>query len=174
MPEVKDQKVTIWYDWKTTEQVDKDNIPIDAVKDTRSGYYSVGDSQTLESYVRYLNVFLGYLDYVKRAGSKIWKRPVAGPTYMRDLGFVPVTAMPSYWDADKVKDVLAQFQNSATHIPVYPRPYLGTTDTRYENKLVGTLPDWWVSKLDVSRVTGRPVHQIGVKEVFEACGVTIR
>ena len=171
MAEKKAQKLTVWTNWKHAEAVDKDMVPVDAVKDTRSGFYCIGDEQTLESYANYLNVFMGYMFYLSIAGAKVFRRPVAGPAYMRELGFIPITAMPSYWGADVAKNVLAQFQKS--RIPLYPRPYLGTIDTIYENKAVGAMPDWWVSKLDVSERFGIPLHRIGVKEVFAACGVAL-
>lgn len=172
MAEKKEQKLTVWRNWKNAEAVDKDMVPVDAVKDTRSGFYCIGDEQTLESYANYLNVFMGYMSFVASTGSKVWRRPIAGPTYMRDLGFVPITAMPSYWDPSIAKSVLAQFQQS--RIPLYPRPYLGTIDTIYENKAVGAMPDWWVAKMDVVERSGMPIHRIGVKEVFAACGVGLR
>ncbi len=171
MAEKKTQKVSVWTDWKATEEFDKDLVPSDAIKDTRSGFYCIGDMRTLDSYANYLNVFMGYMSFAAMA-VKTYRRPVAGPVYMRALGFVPITAMPSYWEKDLVQDTLLQFQNS--RIPLYPRPYLGTIDTIFENKAVGSMPDWWVSKLDIAERTGLPIGRIGVREVFSACGVTLR
>ncbi len=171
MAEKKVQKVSVWDNWKVVTEYDKDMVPAEAVKDTRSGFYCIHDKMDLESYVNYLNVFMGYMNFAAAAAAKTWRRPIAGPVYMRSLGFVPVTAVPSYWGDEVVRKTLLQFQNS--RIPLYSRPYLGTIDTIYENKAVGSMPDWWVSKLDISERTGIPVGRIGVKEVFRACGVTL-
>lgn len=173
MPEVKEQLITVWDNWKRYDQVEKALLPDDAIKDTRSGFYCIHDEQTLESYINYLHILMPFLNMSETSGEKKFKNLVSGPSYMCNLGFVPVTAMPSYWDADKVKDILAQFQNSKLRIQVYPRPYLGTRDTKYESKIVSALPDWWVSKLDIQEKTGMPMHKIGVKEVFTLCGVVI-
>lgn len=169
MPDNKAQ-YSVWNNWTTVQLCDKDMLPPDAVKDSRSGFFCIDDAMTLDAYAHYLHVFMGYVDYAKDASGKSFRRPIAGPVYMRQLGFVPISAFPSYWPKELVQEVVQQFKQ--TKIPIYTRPYIGTTDTIYENKMVGQMPDWWISKLDISERMRLPLGSIGVKEVFQSCGIT--
>lgn len=168
MAEQSERKI-LWLNWNTLLQ-DEAVLSTDE-GDTRTATYCRDDEQSLESYIGYVrvcSVLRKRMKSFESAGRR--GRRIVGPDYMFDLGFLPITMVPSYWDPRKADTILQAVKDQ--RLIAYPRASLGLSDYTFYSKNMANSSEWWVSKLDISERTGKPLGEIGLKEVFNLCGLS--
>lgn len=175
-------RIVVWDNWAHSLP---ESEKVSADEDHRTSMYCLHDAYDLDSLINYtrlcsrLRSILRQL-YAERETdqTKPAKIPtMIGPDYMFDLGFIPVNMTPSYWEPAVTTGIITRIQESQKampkehQLPIFTRKYLGMSDAIYKG---GTsLPtEWWVSKLDLARLTGKSIFQIGLREVFDYCGIT--
>lgn len=163
------ERVT-WLNWHTLLQ-DATPEPDDQ-GDTRTGSYCRGDAHNAQSYLEYLKVISLALRNAKARASGGKNTVLSGPAYMFDLGFIPVTMTPSYWDGSFTQEIYQRIQKA--RIPIYSRAPVGFSYYTYNQRVSGAQPEWWVSKMDIAeRLHIRP-EQVTMKEVCQACGLALQ
>lgn len=146
-------------------------IPTDQY-DVRTNMFCRDDEQNVNTYIQYVTICSKLRDVFRTRAVNLdglKHRPsVSGPDYMFDLGFLPITMTPSYWEPDFANNAIKSMQNY--HIMAFPRPAIGLATYHQAKQRTGAAPEWWVAKTDVARVLGVSPLSVTLKEVFSLCG----
>ena len=99
------------------------------------------------------DTFDWYINYLKTTAIFAGKNPSAYPTYMLDLGYIPVVYLPSC--------CVGTYAEMFAKLDKIDIPYVKLNPTSFVMKYVDIdAVDAWVSKMDISRLWGIPVEQV--------------
>lgn len=161
-----------WDNWRTLLQGAAADV--DDQGDTRTGCYCRNDQRTLESYHNYIKVCALFKQKLMGSTTDASKvKVVSGPSYMYDLGFIPITMIPSYWDDGKFIQMMYQAAQRA-RLPVYSRAPVGLSYYTFNSRRSGGSLEWWVSKMDVAERLNISPAQVTFKEVCKVCGLSLQ
>lgn len=155
-----------WRRMITTGRVASDQL------DVRTNMYCRDDTQDASAYIDYITLCYNLRHHIKSGGIKVEgakvRLSVSGPDYMFDLGFLPITMVPSYWRPDFANDTIRAMHKYG--IQAFPRPAIGLATYTRDVQRTGAAHEWWVSKVDVGRVLGKDPLTVTLKEVLSLCG----
>lgn len=157
-----------WLNWNSHIQ-DATPLPDDR-PDTRTGTYCREDTMDLVAYHGYLKV-CGMFKKQLTTGTHAKSSVVSGPAYMYDLGFIPVTMVPSYWDSSFAEMMYKAV--TAAGLPIYSRTPVGLSYYTFNNKRTAGQAEWWVSRMDIAERLGIGPESVTFKEVCKVCGLAL-
>lgn len=139
------------------ELIGKEEFPNESFLKRPDVFY---DSRTMMiSYNTDFSNFDWYYNYINSNATFAGKNPKAYPSYLLNLGFIPIVFLPSCCQSYSVL-----FQNA---MDIKQLPYIKTKAYSFVTQHTDIdCVDAWMSKMDISRIFNIPIEQIKAVDII--------